>query len=369
MRDALSLLDQVYSFCHERIDEKEVRSVLGLVEHEIYSSLLDAISGKKPDRTIAAVEEVLQKGYDLEEFLTGLEEHVRNLLFARIPGALDSESRNPGPEILKKLTEQSNGFSEGDLLRMTELLHKAQSDLRWSTYPRFLVEITLLKMAYMDSTLSIEQLLSSAKGSAPAVASVAGANPQQALLKKKPEAAIIAAAPMPQTKSSETKTPEPQPTQSLENKVLSRPVQDTTESFDVPDKPLNQKPVDSVALWHDFLALLISDRPNLGSFLSIASVAAVTESSIDVRFPPQYSFQFAETTRKPNRDIINEKLNTFAGRQMELHISIESQSHADKTQAAHEANTEKAVSPSLGDDMEQEPVIKTVIDLFDAEAV
>ena len=34
MRDALSLLDQVYSYCQEAIGEKEVRLVLGLVYTE-----------------------------------------------------------------------------------------------------------------------------------------------------------------------------------------------------------------------------------------------------------------------------------------------------------------------------------------------
>jgi DNA polymerase-3 subunit gamma/tau len=49
MRDALSLLDQVYSYCQEHIGEKEVRSVLGLVDAEVYDSILDAIKAKNPE--------------------------------------------------------------------------------------------------------------------------------------------------------------------------------------------------------------------------------------------------------------------------------------------------------------------------------
>jgi DNA polymerase-3 subunit gamma/tau len=377
MRDALSLLDQVYSFSRESIDEKEVRSVLGLVEHEIYTSLMDAVAEKQPGKVLSAVEDVLQKGYDLEEFLSGLEEHLRNLLFARIPGVLDSENRNPGAEITRRLIEQSGGFSEGDLLRMTEILRRAQSDLRWSSYPRFLVEITLLKMAYMDNTVSIEQLLLSLKGGTSDTAAMP-INPairnKTGPIKKKSEPA------RPELKQerlpASPEKADPQPPQILtpatvqqpENGIISRPAVETAESFDVPDKVMESSPVNPSTLWHDFVAAIMSDRPNLGSFLSIASVAAVSDIALDIRFTPQHSFQFAEVTKKINRDFLQQKLNAFAGKPLDLHISLESRRHPEAGTEAPAA-APVAVPISLGDDIEQEPIIKTVIDVFDGESV
>jgi DNA polymerase-3 subunit gamma/tau len=365
MRDALSLLDQVYSFSREKIDEKEVRSVLGLVEHEIYSSLMNAVSEKKPDRTIASVEDVLLKGYDLDEFLTGLEEHVRNLLFAKIPGALDAENRNPGPEVLKKLGEQSARFSEGDLLRMTEILHRTQSDLRWSSYPRFLVEIALIKMSYMDSTVSIENLLSSIKDRPASAVAQQTAMPQQTMLKKNSEPELTSAPAIGQQSAEVGGSQIPALVIQPSSEVISRPVGDTTESFDAPEKTTLAKPVDPAVVWHDFINLLMKDRPNLGSFLSMAYVAASTESSIDVRFPPQCSFQFSEASKKSNREQLTEKLNTICQRQMELHISLETH----KQEAKPAVSPAAQVTPALGDDMEQEPIIKTVMEAFDAEPV
>lgn len=160
MRDALSLLDQVYSFCHDNLTEKEVRSVLGLVGMEIFDSVMDAIHGKKPALALKAVHDVLYQGFDLQEFVVGFEEHIRNLLFARIPGALETRGIDMEQDVVERFVSSASRFSEGDLLRMSEIVRKTENDIKWSAYPRFCVEVMLLKLASLDKTVSLEQLVS-----------------------------------------------------------------------------------------------------------------------------------------------------------------------------------------------------------------
>lgn len=159
MRDALSLLDQVYSFCQDNLNEKEVRAVLGLVGMDIFENIMNAICEKKAAPALKLVQEVLVQGFDLQEFILGLQEHVRNLLFARIPGALESRGIELELDTIKKFEESAKRFSEGDLLRMSEIIRKAESDLKWSVYPRFVAELMLLKLTYLDSTITMEQLI------------------------------------------------------------------------------------------------------------------------------------------------------------------------------------------------------------------
>ncbi len=167
MRDSLSLLDQVYSFCQENLTEKEVRKVLGLVGLDVFNTVMDAIASKTAAPALNAVQDVLYQGFDLQEFLLGLQEHIRNLLFARIPGALEARGVEIEPEIAEQFVKSANRFSEGDLLRMSEILRKAENDLKWSAFPRFLVETTILRLVFLDSTVSIEELLKMAKDSLP----------------------------------------------------------------------------------------------------------------------------------------------------------------------------------------------------------
>jgi len=159
MRDALSLLDQVYSFCRENLLEKEVRAVLGLVGGDVYERIITSIVEKTPAPALKTVQDVLFQGFDLQEFILGLQEHIRNLLFARIPGALESRGIDMEPAMVQRFVEAASKFSEGDLLRMTEVVRKAEQDLKWSAFPRFVVELMLLKLIYLDSTISMEQLI------------------------------------------------------------------------------------------------------------------------------------------------------------------------------------------------------------------
>ena len=69
-------------------------------------------------------------------------------------------------DVTRALIAQSQKFAEGDLLRIAEILRKAENELRWSTYPRFTVEMTLLKIMHMDTTVSIEQVLVSLRSTA-----------------------------------------------------------------------------------------------------------------------------------------------------------------------------------------------------------
>ena len=163
MRDALSLLDQAYSYCRETLNEKEVRAVLGVVDTEIYAEIVDAVAKAAPKPVLDAVDRVLRDGYDLSEFVLGFEEYLRDLLLCKL-----TPPASPGVA-----ARQAEGFSEGTLLRMAELLRRTEQELKWSIYPRFLVELALCKLACMEQSVSIEEVLavlkSSAAGNGPAL--------------------------------------------------------------------------------------------------------------------------------------------------------------------------------------------------------
>lgn len=157
MRDALSLLDQVCSYGHQKLGEAEVRSVLGIVDSEVYRQILEACASKQPKPLLESVQNVLFHGFDLQEFVLGLEDQLRTVLFVKI-GAL-GEHAHFSEEAMGALVQQAGLFSEQKLLRMAELVRKALSDLKWSSYPRFLVETLLLKLMRLDETVSLESLL------------------------------------------------------------------------------------------------------------------------------------------------------------------------------------------------------------------
>ena len=330
MRDALSLLDQVYSYCQEAIGEKEVRSVLGLVDTEVYNTIIDAISAKNPEPVLRVVQDVLSRGLDLQEFIVGFEEHIRTLLFSSIPEVLD----NPRIDLRTDAGGATKGraalFSERTLLRMAEIVRKTENDLKWSVFPRFLVECTLLKLVYLDSTVEVEQLLekfSEGQGTAP--------------IKKKNDV-----------------TPAPA---SIGSDAARAAVPDVPSESDPCSAEGTEPKRGALERWPLFLETLQRERPMLGHYLRVAQVASLSESAIDVRFPRACNAQYAELIKNKNREEINRIMKDVMGASVDLHITIEAGSPA--------VGKAENNSLSINDEMEHEPVIKSVLDIFDGEII
>lgn len=119
--------------------------------------------------------------------------------------------------------------------------------------------------------------------------------------------------------------------------------------------------------WPAFIGELIDIRPHLGSFLSHALLVAVHQHAIDLRFPHAFTFHFKEVCRPANRQILEQALSQFAARPLQVHVTLE-----DPVQSAPDREQEQlrtGQGGSLADDIHNEPIIETVLELFDGEVL
>ncbi len=145
VRDSLSLLDQIRSFCgDERITEEAVRSVLGLISKDTFSRLMKSFDDSAPGEAVSLLREVLKTGYDLDDFIGGFQEYLRGIL-------TESVTASEGAE--------GSGFSVVDILRMSEMVREAEYRLKHTNFPVFLVETLLIRLAYMDEAVTISSLI------------------------------------------------------------------------------------------------------------------------------------------------------------------------------------------------------------------
>jgi DNA polymerase III subunit gamma/tau len=167
LRDALSLLDQVLSFSGDSVTEADVRTVLGLIGDELYLDLFDILAERRHGDVFRFVEHLLDEGYDLAEFYRGLADALRTLLAAKFDGAVGPDVRE---DLRERYTAMAAGFGAGDLVRMLAMVAEldVEGRFRKSGNPRTMLEALLLRFAWLDRTLSIEELLRRVGGAAPA---------------------------------------------------------------------------------------------------------------------------------------------------------------------------------------------------------
>lgn len=161
LRDSESILEQLISFTEGKIGTEDVVRALGLIDQQLFFELTDVIQSKDNASAMTLVEKIVSSGYSIEEFLSGLVEHLRNLLVLRVSG---------NPELLdfsdsyRQLYQvKAKEFQEEDLLRMIRIVMDALYQLKNASNPRIPLELAILKMIRLDRTVLIEDVLAQLK--------------------------------------------------------------------------------------------------------------------------------------------------------------------------------------------------------------
>jgi DNA polymerase-3 subunit gamma/tau len=157
LRDALSAFDQAISLCGKTLEYGELTQALGVVDQDLYFDLTGHVATQNTAGVLELVREVVRSGYDLQEFLVGLAEHLRNLLVAR---SLGGEALAEVAESTRaQYAEEAQRFGEADLLRLLTIAGDAQDEVKNSPQPRLKLETTLLKMAQMRRAADLQTVL------------------------------------------------------------------------------------------------------------------------------------------------------------------------------------------------------------------
>jgi len=154
LRDALSLMDQIVSIGKEKISKEDVLQVFGIVNVDVYNSLVQKIIGDDEKGLIEDFHNVVAEGNDINELTLGMIEYFRNILMIKI-GITPEEVHSDEIDALSPICEY---FSEEDLLYAITLLVDTKDKLRTCSHPVLLLETSLLKLANISKLVQVENM-------------------------------------------------------------------------------------------------------------------------------------------------------------------------------------------------------------------
>jgi DNA polymerase-3 subunit gamma/tau len=162
MRDAESTLDQLISFCGDKIEEADVLSMFGLAAQGQILGLSKAVLAGEIQTALVELNELAQNGKDLGRLLSDLLNHFRNLLIFQVSrGDLNlMEVSEAETAALKEQTELANTES---LTRILEVLTDSELRLRDAASKKILLEVTLLKAIEARKAVSLDSVLKQLK--------------------------------------------------------------------------------------------------------------------------------------------------------------------------------------------------------------
>lgn len=153
LRDALSMFDQIVSFSNKHITYQSVIDNLNILDYDYYFKLLDAIAAQNATEALLVFDQVLNNGFDGGHFISGLSNHLRDLLVSKEPSTL--KLLEVGENIKSRYLAQSKAIETGLLLSSLNVANQCEINYRNSKNQRLQVELALLKMCHISTAIRL----------------------------------------------------------------------------------------------------------------------------------------------------------------------------------------------------------------------
>ncbi|MET1055365.1 MAG: DNA polymerase III subunit gamma/tau [Pedobacter sp.] len=156
LRDALSMFDQIVSYTNKNLTYKSVIDNLNILDYDYYFRLTQYLTGADVSQALVLFDEILNNGFDGNNFINGLASHLRNLLVAKDPQTV--RLLEVSENIKQKYLSQSQQTQVSFILTALNLANQCDLSYKNSKNQRLQVELALIKMCHINSVLQLAQL-------------------------------------------------------------------------------------------------------------------------------------------------------------------------------------------------------------------
>ncbi len=163
LRDAQSIFDQIISYAGTQIRDADVEEILDLGDRRLVSELSGAILARDAGTCLKIIDDAYYAGADMQYFYQILLGYFMNLLTVKVTNGEGLLNDLPDHEVedLKKLAQ---GVSEDTIQRLLDILMVEENDIRRSTQPRINLEYAVVRMAYLDPLIPIDEIINRIEG-------------------------------------------------------------------------------------------------------------------------------------------------------------------------------------------------------------
>jgi len=296
MRDAESALDQLISFCGDKIEEPDVLSMFGLTAQGQILELSQAVLAGEIHTALSRLNELARKGKDLGRLLSDLLSHFRNLILFQVSKG-DLNLLEVSEAEAASLKDQSALATADALMRILEVLADAELRLRDATSKKILIEVTLLRAIEARNAISLEAVLkqlnalrgpnAAGVGISAPTAPVGARSPASPASEPKSGTPPVASR-TPATPSAATPTAAPPPVGGHETLTLVAP--------------------DLETLWSQLVEAVTRASRFTGGYLINAHPVSFAKGLFTIGFDPEFADQMGLVDNARNHTLLQTKL-------------------------------------------------------------
>jgi DNA polymerase-3 subunit gamma/tau len=277
MRDAQSIFDQAISYAGSEIQDHDLEEILGLTDRQFLFSLSEAILERNAGKCLKIIEEGYYAGLDMKHFYETLLGHFRNLLLTKIVGE-DQSFLDVADDDLVRLKTQTEGVSRETLQRLLDILMAEEENIKRSQNPRLNLETTLVRMAYLEPMIPIDEVLLKMEDLAKRLSSNPGMSPSGTPGKANEE-----------TRKKVAREPVPEHPSGVQRESRGAFEKQTEKDNHAPEHEIRESQ-DPANLWEDYRSFLKKKSPLLWSKIEPGKWLGFETGRLRIGFQKGYIF-------------------------------------------------------------------------------
>ncbi|MEB2309016.1 MAG: DNA polymerase III subunit gamma/tau [Candidatus Brocadiaceae bacterium] len=339
LRDSQSVLDQILSFCKDRISPEDVNFVLGCIDEDKILVLFDSFVRKDASSALKMVNEILGEGKTAGECIDQLLSCVRELLIASSCGR-ETNWIEFNASLIQKY---GDSFSQDTLMYMVQIFSDARMRTTDSLLQRILLEMAVIRICRMES---VESLYDIAERLAALEGGLAHSNNES--VKKNTE--II-------------------PRQeSVSQQMVLEPA---TEEYRAPvtNKKENLESVQGEKhVWEKILLSVQNKKKSTWALLKEGQFIGYKDGEITVEFPSKCFFHKEKLDQIEEKKLIEQCAKEVIQGNVRLKLRVSKNGSPEKKNAPVFPDREFSDRPAV-DLSVSEPAVKKTLDLFGGHVV
>ena len=337
MRDALSLLDQCISFKEGKLTLEDALQILGITNNDIIFEMVDSIKARDIEKSLHIIDEIMQKGKDVNQFIKDLLVHYRNLMIVKT-------STNPSDiidfeeETIERYKEQVQNVSLPYILNALKILNQAENSSKWSSQPRIVLEMAIIKLIDSIDISSLEERIERLEeamqnGSMPKI------EKRETVKSQKKEKRI-------EKIEVEEKKEKAESQENSEEVVAKNSIIDDGKDMDLETV---QKE------WSNFMKELKKQRISLQALLVEGKILSMENGVLTIGFAEGFGIHKEAVSKKGNKEYIEEALAGYFNKNIRVEFVMEDEFGVEDIKNDEEKENER--------------LVKQVIDLFGEDLV
>ena len=155
MRDALSILERCIQDGENKIDEDKIKDLVGIPKISFVNSITEAIINYDIDKALKSMDDILNKGKDLNNFLWEIIKYIKDILIYKSSKKADLYSEDE----IANINAISEKVTKEKLVNLIYELSKLETDMKWSTQKTIMFQAGIIKLCSneFDSSSNIEE--------------------------------------------------------------------------------------------------------------------------------------------------------------------------------------------------------------------